>query len=115
MRVTSVPFSTGTEGDAWMSCWCAYCAHDHDQHDGSAENNAGGCRIILDSILAEHDEFDAGEAWVAEPDDGDHYLPSRMICTLFQPCTKDECCGDPGASERAERVTEVMAYWRGRR
>ena len=27
------PFSNGTEGDAWMSKWCRFCAHDHDMHD----------------------------------------------------------------------------------
>lgn len=110
MRVTSVPFSNGTEGEAWMDKWCAYCVHDHGAHDDTYDDT---CRVILEAMTADHDKFDAGEAWVAPDKPG--YLPSRMICTLFEPCHKGDCGGDPGAEARAERVAEVMSFWIGRR
>jgi len=102
------PFSNGTEGDAWMSAWCEYCIHDHSaSHTGEHDN---GCEIIAALFCG----TGTGEALVAEPDDGRFFLPSRMICTKFEPCHKGTCEGDPGADERAERVAEVMAYWRAR-
>lgn len=107
MRVTSVPFSNGTEGYAWMDKWCAYCAHDHGAHNDTYENT---CELIALAMIDEVDE--SNEAWVAEPDDGEFHLPSRMLCTLFQPCTNDDCDGDPHAETRAAIVGEVMAYWR---
>jgi hypothetical protein len=109
MRVTSVPFANGTEGEAWMDKWCAYCVHDHAEHDGCTDDSNGGCILILEAMCGSVPDT---EAWVAEPDDGTFSLPSRMLCTLFQPCTKDECEGDPGAEARAARVGDVMAYWR---
>lgn len=54
------------------------------------------------------------EAWVAEPDDGQFFLPSRMICLRFKPCYEDGCEGDPVEQDRALRVDQVQAYWRER-
>lgn len=111
----SVPFSNGTEGDAWISAWCEYCAHDHGASDDH-ESCGDGCNLILHAMLgAPNDEYPWPEAWMPEPDDGDHFLPSRMICGQFSPCTAGSCNGDPGAGARAERVAEVTDYWRTRR
>jgi hypothetical protein len=98
------PFANGTEGEAWEACWCAYCAHDHQAH---IDNYEDGCSLLAISLL---DEWPEG--WIPDPDDGRSFLPSRLICTAFQPC--DDCGGDPGAEERAVRVAEVTAYWRDR-
>lgn len=100
------PFSNGTEGDAWMSKWCEFCVHDHDMHLG----NGPGCSLIFGAMLDEP----WPEAWLPEPDDGDFYLPSRMICGQFEPCHEGGCTGDPAPEERAERVAEVTVYWRDR-
>lgn len=104
------PFSNGTEGTAWTSTWCDYCAHDHGIH----ADTVPGCDLVLNSMIAEKGEAVNVEAWVAEPDDGRFFLPSRMICLRFEPCHQGSCTGDPGAVERAERVAEVQAYWRDR-
>lgn len=103
------PFSNGTEGDAWMSRWCAYCFHDHSMHDPDPEGP--GCEIVTYLMLG---EGHAPEALIPEPDDGRFALPSRMVCTRFEPCTEQDCKGDPGAEARAERVAGVTEYWRTR-
>lgn len=107
-------FSNGTEGGAWTASWCDYCIHDHSLHNGATDDDGTGCDLVLNSMIHESGEPLNPEAWVAEPDDGQFALPSRMICLLFSPCTRDACEGDPGETERAERVSEVMAYWRER-
>jgi hypothetical protein len=99
-----MPFSNGTEGDAWMEKWCAYCVHDHGQHGDAAD---AGCDLIFGAMVGD----DWPEAWLPEPDDGRFFLPSRLICGMFKPCTEGACTGDPGAKDRAERVAEVTAYW----
>ena len=104
-------FSNGTEGEAWTSTWCEYCVHDHGMHDDSHDPL---CQLVLNSMVAERGEPINPEAWVAEPDDGQFFLPSRMICLRFTPCYSGDCTGDPGATERAERVADVTAYWRER-
>lgn len=113
--ITQRPFSNGTEGDAWISKWCDYCVHDHALHNGREGDDGGGCDLIFLSMMSDFpcEDFPWPEAWLPEPDDGKFYLPSRMICAQFEACHKDECEGDPGAVERAERVAEVSAYWRG--
>ena len=105
-------FSNGTEGDAWTSKWCDYCAHDHGMHHG--EGNGPSCDLVLNSMMHKSGQPLNPEAWVAEPDDGRFFLPSRMICLRFEPCHRDRCTGDPGAADRARRVAEVQAYWRER-
>lgn len=105
-----MPFSNGTEGDAWQAKWCEYCAHDHGIH---AEDGPG-CELMLNALVADGSEPINVEAWVAEPDDGQFYLPSRMVCLRFTPCYGDGCHGDPGAADRAQRVADVTAYWRNR-
>lgn len=108
----SRPFSNGTEEHAWLATWCAYCVHDHEIH----EDKGGGCDLFLHgAVLASEPEWRWPEAWLPEPDDGRFFLPSRMICAQFKACHEGGCTGDPGADERAERVVEVTAYWRGRR
>jgi hypothetical protein len=108
---TGRPFSNGTEGDAWMGKWCAYCVHDHTSHDLTFTD--GGCEIVLWMMTAE--QYDSyPECLIPEPDDGSFSLPSRMVCTRFSPCTEGRCDGDPGADDRAERGAQVMAYWRER-
>ena len=103
------PFSNGDEGDAWMDAWCRYCANDHTSHIG--EYSDGGCHVVLWMMTAEqNDTFP--ECLLPEPDDGKFALPSRMVCTLFAPC--EPCGGDPGAADRAQRVAEVVAYWKER-
>ena len=101
-------FSNGTEGSAWMDKWCGYCKRDHEMH---GDNPSGGCSIIL-SHMVDHDVWP--EAWLPEPDDGEFYLPSRMVCLAFESCTESGCNGDPGATDRLERLAEVTAYWQGR-
>jgi hypothetical protein len=98
------PFSNGTEGDAWEAKWCRHCARDHNIH----LDHGPGCDLFATAF------FDEGwpEGWIPEPDDGRFFLPSRLVCTAFTPC--EECGGDPGAEDRAERVAEVTAYWRDR-
>lgn len=102
-----VPFSNGTEGEAWVGKWCEYCANDHGMH-GMGENPPG-CSIIADAYLHD-DDWRWPEAWLPEPDDGKFALPSRLVCLAFTPC--ESCGGDPGADARAERVAAVTAYWR---
>lgn len=104
----NVPFSNGSEQEAWASRWCAYCVHDHDMHTEAG----GGCDLFLvGAMLAGDADWQWPEAWLPEPDDGMFSLPSRMVCGQFKPCTEGTCTGDPGAMERAERVAEVTAYW----
>jgi len=104
-------FSNGTEGHAWTSAWCDYCVYDHGQH---MENWSDGCELVLNSLVHESGQPLNPEAWVAEPDDGQFFLPSRMICLRFKPCYEDGCEGDPGEQDRALRVDQVQAYWRKR-
>lgn len=111
MQVTHA-FSNGTEGDAWTSAWCDYCVHDHGMHEGQGEQPM--CQLVLNSMIHVADEPLNPEAWVAEPDDGVYFLPSRMICLRFKPCHEGGCEGDPGEHDRAIRVSEVQAYWRER-
>ena len=109
-----IPFSNGTEGQAWMSAWCDLCAHDSTLHGchcpgSSAEDDSEGCTLIGSALLGD-EFFTWPEAWLPEPDDGQFALPSRLVCLHFAPC--DPCGGDPGAQERAERIVEVRTYWR---
>lgn len=103
------PFANGTEGEAWLSKWCEFCVHDHDAHDDTYNDV---CHVSDHAYFP--DDVPWPEAWLPEPDDGRHFLPSRLICRLFEPCTKGGCTGDPGAAERAERVEIVQGYWRDR-
>lgn len=105
---THRPFSNGTEFSAWFESWCAYCTHDHGMthHEGCGD----GCPIILDQMVNVGPEWRWPEAWLPEPT-GEFWLPSKLICGQFEPCTQQGCEGDPGADERAERVAEVTAYW----
>lgn len=102
------PFSNGTEGDAWIAKWCAYCTRDHNIHE---DHGLPGCSLMDVAMFT--DEWPEG--WLPEPDDGHFALPSRLICTAFTPCHEGKCTGDPGAESRSERVVEVTAYWAGRR
>lgn len=107
----SVPFSNGTEQEAWASVWCAYCVHDHTMHT----DEGGGCDLFLaGAMLAGTDDWRWPEAWLPEPDDGRFSLPSRMVCSMFTPCHEGDCTGDPGAGDRSERVVEVTGYWQQR-
>lgn len=91
-----------------MGAWCTHCANDHGMHKGGADN---GCALLLDYIVGVGtDDWRWPEAWLPEPDDGQFFLPSRMTCGMFRPC--EPCGGDPGAEDRAERMTEVAAYWK---
>jgi hypothetical protein len=109
IRVPTLPFSNGTEVQAWQAKWCDYCVHDHTVHD----DTGSGCDLFaLGALMAGEDDYRWPEAWLPEPDDGRFFLPSRMVCAQFTPCHEDDCTGDPGASERAERVIEVTDYWK---
>lgn len=106
-----VPFSNGTEQEAWSAAWCDHCVHDHGIHADAAD--APACELFYaGAMLAGTEGWRWPEAWLPEPDDGRFFLPSRMICGQFQPCDKGDCIGDDLAEERAERVAEVTAYWR---
>lgn len=108
------PFSNGTEQHAWISSWCEFCVHDHGMtHEGAGGSygQGQGCPILLD-YMVDPDAWPM-ETWIPEPDDGKFFLPSRMICLKFEACHQDDCEGDPGASERAERVADVLSYWKG--
>ena len=91
-----IPFSNGTEVEAWLNTWCDYCALNDESY---------GCDLTLHAFVP--DETPWPEAWLPEPDDGHFFLPSRLVCLAFQPGPD----GDPGATERAERIAEVKAYW----
>lgn len=80
-------FSNGTEFDAWQHLWCSSCAHDHEMHqpDGS-----GGCDVIVRALTDR-----PTPEWVLPPAGEPSSLPSRMRCTLFEPCP---VCGDGGAA-----------------
>ena len=105
------PFANGTEGDAWMEKWCAYCTHDHGIHDH--DSCGQGCNLIMGAFFGmPSEEFPWPEAWLPEPTNGPASLPSKLVCQLFEACTKPGCSGDPGAAERAERINEVRSYWR---
>jgi hypothetical protein len=110
-----VPFSNGTERGAWEAAWCAYCERDHDvSHDG-ANGRDLRCELLMRiDLAARQADLEWPEAWLPEPDDGRFFLPSRLVCGAFSPCHVDACNGDPGATERAERVSEVQSYWRDR-
>ena len=98
------PFANGTEFLEWTAKWCRHCAREHGEHpDGPGEP-------LCDLLTASLRDDQWPEGWIPEPDDGRFFLPSRMICTAFTPC--EPCGGDPGAADRAERVAEVIAYWR---
>ena len=100
------PFSNGTEGEAWMAVWCTYCARDHGLHNGRDSDPM--CDLIGAAMLGDV----WPEQWIPEPDDGQFFLPSRLVCTAFTACA--ECGGDPGADDRAARAVEVTAYWQNR-
>ena len=106
---SNVPFSNGTEGDAWMSAWCEHCTYDHGLHNGNGVEPM--CPIIGSSMFDR--PFQWPEAWLPEPDDGKFFLPSRLVCLHFEAC--EPCGGDPGADERAVRIAEVKAYWESNR
>lgn len=101
------PFSNGSDAETWMDKWCAYCTYDHSIH----ADTGSGCDLIVEAMVM-GDDWVRPEVWLPAPDDGAHVSPSRMICTMFAPC--EPCGGDPGAGARAERMTEVQAYWRDR-
>lgn len=42
-----MPFSNGTEGEAWMENWCGRCVHDAPARHGDEGN---GCPLILTAI-----------------------------------------------------------------
>lgn len=108
-----VPFSNGTEGDAWMSVWCTYCVHDHAIHGPAAGT---GCQLIGDAMFgsAEPELWTWPEAWIPEPP-GSFSLPSRLICGQFLPCHEGRCTGDPAAERRARIAAEVRAEWEAHR
>ena len=108
------PFANGTEGDQWQYRWCEVCTRDHDQHNGN-DGPGPGCDLWLHVLMgAPSEDLPWPEPWLPEPDDGTFPITPRVVCLAFEPCTKDECIGDPGAEERAELVSEVRAYWRER-
>ena len=104
------PFANGTEGEAWMAAWCNYCARDHEMHGPDDGTNGTGCDLVLMTMLGSDSEWPEG--WIPEPDDGQFFLPSRLVCTAFTPC--EPCGGDPGVEDRAERVEIVTRYWQER-
>lgn len=108
-----VPFSNGTEGDAWMAIWCSYCTHDHTIHGPDAGT---GCQLIGDAMLgaSDPDTWVWPEAWIPEPP-GSFALPSRLICGQFEPCHEGRCTGDPAAEQRATIAAEVRAEWEAHR
>lgn len=87
-----------------MEEWCEYCARDHGFHNGG---DVDGCGLWCAALVGEWPE-----GWIPEPDDGEFYFPSRLVCSAFTPC--EPCGGDPGADDRAKRVDEVVAYWKVR-
>lgn len=105
------PFSNGTEEQAWMAVWCQDCTHDHGM---THHNSCGdGCPLLLDYMVNIGDDFHWPEAWLPAPPET-NYLPSRMVCGMFQPCVQGDCDGDPEPELRAEIVAEVTSYWAAR-
>lgn len=108
LATQSVPFSNGTERDAWMSVWCSYCVHDHAMH-GTGRATDDMCEIIGLSMMGE-EHWRWPEAWTPEPP-GSFRLLSRLICGAFTPCTVGGCTGDPAPTQRAERAAAVHLEW----
>lgn len=106
-----IPFSNGTEFEAWQGVWCDHCIYDHGMHDGTSH----GCPLLTD-ILAMDQKIEGFESlpieMVPEPDDGNHAIPSRMICTKFEGCHRcDPNNPDPHAETREAVVKKVRGYW----
>lgn len=92
----SALFSNGTEWEAWEAVWCAVCAHDHD-----AGCHGAGCEVVLELMSGDHPEVIR-----AEPA-GERHLPALHVCTLFTPCSRPGCSGDPFATERARTIEHL--------
>lgn len=110
METPSIPFSNGTEYEAWAGTWCNYCVHDHNLH---ADQPGAGCEMMMLAFVG-GDNWRWPEAWTPEPP-GMFGLPSYMLCGQFTPCTEGACTGAPAPAERAERVTMVRAAWEAAR
>lgn len=106
------PFFNGTEENAWMDVWCRLCVHEHDMSHN--EGLEGGCSVLSDyfiGTMGDSNEWNWPEAWLPEPLNS-FSLPSRMVCGMFEPCTKDNCEGDPHTDLRAEIVQDVTSWWK---
>jgi hypothetical protein len=104
-----IPFSNGTEGQAWTAVWCEHCVHDHDiSHD--PDGPGPGCTMLVEAMVG-GDDWQWPEAWTAEPPSLGFNLPSLMLCGMFEPCHKGTCDGDPHAETRVELVARVEAAW----
>lgn len=104
-----VPFSNGTEERSWQSRWCDLCVHDHGMHTDSGP----GCDVYGGVLLSDFEDWP--ECWLPEPDDGRSTLPSRLVCQQFEPCSEDDCEGDPYEVTRSEIAVEVREYWEAAR
>jgi hypothetical protein len=93
-------FSNGTEGDAWQHVWCDTCTHDHGMHTDTGE----GCPIFLRALVGE-----TVPEWTTR-EGAPFILPPDVICSAYEPCTLDDCTGDPQPEARAgarARVAEA--------
>lgn len=99
------PFSNGTEERSWQSRWCEHCAHDHEIHT----DRGPGCDVYLQAMVSGFTDWP--ECWLPEPDDGEFFMPSRLVCQQFTPCEQDGCNGDPYPETRGEIVAEVRRFW----
>ena len=66
--------SNGTEGEIFMSAWCAKCVRDRPQRGG---NPFDGCEIITLTMAFDIDHPSYPEAWVQD----DEGTPSCLECT----------------------------------
>lgn len=82
--IDRVPFSNGTEGEAWMANWCARCVHDAPARRGDYGN---GCSHILTALTGQ-----TPAEWL---DQGVPYrIGDQYHCIDFRP--EDDGRGDDG-------------------
>jgi len=84
--------SNGTEGDIFMSRWCAQCKADQARREGDEDDD--GCLIVVMTMAVDIAEPDYPKEWRS---DG----PSGPRCTAFAPVDGDEAVPiDPAAAVR---------------
>ena len=83
--------SNGSEGEAFMSVWCAKCERDRAHRE---DQNADGCEIIALTMAFGIDDPKYPDAWIISPDHG------RPICSAFTRDPEAPAPLDPNAVVR---------------
>lgn len=82
--------SNGTEGEYFMSVWCARCERDRARREDF--DPLGGCSIICDTMAYDIGHPDYPTAWVI--------AEGRPICLAFEAVDADNVPLDPNAVVR---------------